>query len=256
MCDFALPIAALNLRFEYVEAAQASGMRERLVCPRCNRPVTNKHGTCDNCRENAYQCRQCRNINYEQLDAFLCNECGFCKHAKFAYSISQRASIAAPRVDSEDARVAALAVVERESATAQEQYSAVREQRGPLSRLVATLAERDDVEVRIGGGIDQVIASCPPLANIGRKVLALALTYGVECRATFEKLSSAGKCLFCMRLVSMFGYTCVCMCLCLCSQCVCYARRDANCYVTLRAAMAAARRASPSTLAMATSTTT
>ena len=52
-------------------------------CPRCSRVVTDRHGICKNCHENAYQCRQCRNINYEKLDAFLCNECGYSRYGRF-----------------------------------------------------------------------------------------------------------------------------------------------------------------------------
>ena len=34
------------------------------------------------------QCRQCRNINYEHPDAFLCNECGHCRFARCEYGCS------------------------------------------------------------------------------------------------------------------------------------------------------------------------
>lgn len=77
---------------------------EKLQCPRCSSFVTgniikynfkqfsffsiDKHGVCPRCRENAFQCRQCRNINYENPQAFLCNECGFCKWGKFDYSLT------------------------------------------------------------------------------------------------------------------------------------------------------------------------
>jgi hypothetical protein len=63
-----------------------------MLCPRCNRPVTDRHGICRHCRENAFQCRLCRNINYENLDGFLCNECGYCKHARFDYSVACKPS--------------------------------------------------------------------------------------------------------------------------------------------------------------------
>ena len=43
---------------------------EALHCPRCSRLVTDAHGVCGYCRENAYQCRSCRNINYERRDPF------------------------------------------------------------------------------------------------------------------------------------------------------------------------------------------
>lgn len=35
----------------------------------------------------AYQCRKCRHINYDRLDAFLCVECGYCASGNFALEI-------------------------------------------------------------------------------------------------------------------------------------------------------------------------
>lgn len=87
--EFPIPVVATNFLIEYAsfyENLQALAT-EKLQCPRCNRVVTDKHGLCSRCRENAYQCRQCRNINYENLDAFLCNECGYCKWARFDFSL-------------------------------------------------------------------------------------------------------------------------------------------------------------------------
>jgi E3 ubiquitin-protein ligase UBR4 len=84
--DLPLPVTAINLLFEFVTVSASAA--ERMQCPRCNRTVTDtRHGVCRQCRENAFQCRLCRNINYEKLDAFLCNECGYCKHARFDWSL-------------------------------------------------------------------------------------------------------------------------------------------------------------------------
>lgn len=55
--------------------------KELMCCPRCNKAVEDKYGICT-CGENAYQCLKCRNINYENLDAFLCNECGEGRYSK------------------------------------------------------------------------------------------------------------------------------------------------------------------------------
>jgi hypothetical protein len=50
--------------------------------------VTNAHGVCGNCGEVAFQCRKCRHINYDRLDAFLCVECGYCASGAFALEIN------------------------------------------------------------------------------------------------------------------------------------------------------------------------
>ena len=50
--------------------------------------VTNAHGVCGNCGEVAFQCRKCRHINYDRLDAFLCVECGYCASGSFSFELT------------------------------------------------------------------------------------------------------------------------------------------------------------------------
>lgn len=96
---------------------RSGGIRsgENLQCPRCSRSVTDRHGICRNCHENAYQCRQCRNINYENLDGFLCNECGYCKHGRFEFSVNGRATHVAEPIRNEDDRKRASKTIEKET---------------------------------------------------------------------------------------------------------------------------------------------
>ena len=82
---FEVPVVGNALLIEFVDfhtSLQALSS-EILQCPRFSRVVTGKHGICRYCHENVYQCRQCRNINYENLDAFLCNECGFSRYVRY-----------------------------------------------------------------------------------------------------------------------------------------------------------------------------
>lgn len=50
--------------------------------------VTNAHGVCGHCGEVAFQCRKCRHINYDRLDAFLCVECGYCASGSFSLEVN------------------------------------------------------------------------------------------------------------------------------------------------------------------------
>lgn len=43
---------------------------------------------CGNCGEVAFQCRKCRHINYDRLDAFLCVECGYCASGTFSLEVT------------------------------------------------------------------------------------------------------------------------------------------------------------------------
>lgn len=67
-------------------------------CPRCNTTVADSHGVCDTCKENAFQCGSCRNINYENLAAFLCNECGQSKYGKFEFSVLAKPYFAVEKI--------------------------------------------------------------------------------------------------------------------------------------------------------------
>lgn len=144
--DLVVPVAAANIKFEFADFHNASdlipltrdgqqpdtsafsgtsptsrrssssvGANENLQCPRCSRSVTDRHGICRNCHENAYQCRQCRNINYENLDGFLCNECGYCKHGRFEFSLTGRLTCLAERVANEEDRKRASKIIEKET---------------------------------------------------------------------------------------------------------------------------------------------
>jgi len=93
-CTIVNPIVAANLKFEYEEFHEKiSGARSSdgsliLHCPRCTRVVNNSHGVCGHCGEVAFQCRKCRHINYDRLDAFLCVECGYCASGTFTFEIN------------------------------------------------------------------------------------------------------------------------------------------------------------------------
>ena len=45
-----------------------------------------------------------RAINYDEKDPFLCNACGFCKYAKFDYTLTARACCAVDPIETEDDR--------------------------------------------------------------------------------------------------------------------------------------------------------
>ena len=86
---FSQPIVAANFRVEFTEFYERpGGDREGIYCPRCTRPVTNAHGVCVTCGEVAFQCRSCRHINYDRLDAFLCVECGYSCCGTFSWEFN------------------------------------------------------------------------------------------------------------------------------------------------------------------------
>ena len=131
--DFPVPLTACNLMIEYADfyenaADQAS---EKLMCPRCNRAVTDRSGICRQCRENAYQCRQCRNINYETLDAFLCIECGYCRYGRFDYTIVARPALSVERIENEEGRQKAMESIQKDLEAAHIQLEKLQQVKAP-----------------------------------------------------------------------------------------------------------------------------
>lgn len=89
----AVPVVASNLKIEFTDFYERPGGSKAadgsflVHCPRCTRVVNNAHGVCGNCGEVAFQCRKCRHINYDQLQSFLCVECGFCSAGSFSFDL-------------------------------------------------------------------------------------------------------------------------------------------------------------------------
>ena len=45
-----------------------------------------------------------RAINYDEKDPFLCNACGYCKYAKFDFTVTSRPCCAVDPIENEDDR--------------------------------------------------------------------------------------------------------------------------------------------------------
>ena len=108
-CRLEIEVVAANLKFQFLEFYEKCGgsrpSKEGLIltCPRCTRFVTNSHGVCGHCGEVAFQCRKCRHINYDRLDAFLCIECGHCSSGAFNFELMAGAATNATAIlDNDD----------------------------------------------------------------------------------------------------------------------------------------------------------
>jgi hypothetical protein len=140
--DLAIPIVATNIMIEFAAFHElaAGNLAQRMLCPRCNRPVTDRHGICRHCRENAFQCRLCRNINYENLDAFLCNECGYCKHARFDYTLVCKPSFIAEPILTQEDKAKAMDTMQRESENAHQAFEDILSCKKTLEKLLGYTA--------------------------------------------------------------------------------------------------------------------
>ncbi|XP_068695175.1 E3 ubiquitin-protein ligase UBR4-like isoform X2 [Montipora foliosa] len=207
--DFPLPIVACNLMIEYAdfyENFQASS--ETLQCPRCSASVNANPGVCSNCGENVYQCHKCRSINYDERDPFLCNACGFCKYAKFDYTLTARPCCAVDPIENEEDRKKAVANINSLLERADRVYRQLVSHRQPLDLLLNRLLEHgqhEPLQEGTSGGAQTVSAvvtgssaasagsssssSAGVNTGVNKAIQALAHRYCVECKGTFDELS-------------------------------------------------------------------
>jgi E3 ubiquitin-protein ligase UBR4 len=204
--DFPIPITACNFMIEldsFYENLQALSL-EPLQCPRCSRPVTDKHGICGNCHENAYQCRQCRNINYENLDSFLCNECGYCKYGRFEFNFHAKPSFTFDNMENDEDMKRGLVAIESESENAHRRYQQLLGFKKPLLKIVSSIGE-NDMDSQQKDSVQQMMVSLPgPSCKINRKIALLGVLYGEKCKAAFDSVSKSVQTLQGLRRVLMY----------------------------------------------------
>ncbi|KAM1666136.1 hypothetical protein ACFX1X_045806 [Malus domestica] len=203
--DFPIPITACNFMIEldsFYENLQALSL-EPLQCPRCSRPVADKHGICSNCHENAYQCRQCRNINYENLDSFLCNECGYSKYGRFEFNFMAKPSFAFDDMENDEDMKRGLAAIETESENAHRKYQQLLGFKKPLLKIVSSVGEIE-IDSQQKDSVQQMMVSLPgPVCKINRKIALLGVLYGEKCKAAFDSVSKSVQTLQGLRRVLM-----------------------------------------------------
>lgn len=56
-----------------------------------------------------------RSINYDERDPFLCNACGFCKYAKFDYTLTARPCCAVDPIENEEDRKKVLTFAKKKT---------------------------------------------------------------------------------------------------------------------------------------------
>ncbi|XP_039765320.1 protein purity of essence isoform X3 [Pararge aegeria] len=186
--EFPLPIVACNLMMEYAEFyenQQATG--ESLQCPRCSQSVLANPGVCANCGENVFQCHKCRAINYDEKDPFLCHACGFCKYAKFDYTLLARPCCAVDTIENDEERKKMVQTIGTLLDKADRVYRQLSMNKPVLESLVHKITEH-----RIEGRPDENSNGGSGAfggAHINRVIQTLAHKYCVESKGHFEDLS-------------------------------------------------------------------
>lgn len=210
--EFPLPITACNLMLEYTDFYETvTGSSESLQCPRCSAAVPanpGKHknlilkiinskfksnfilndfslGICGNCGENVFQCHKCRAINYDEKDPFLCHSCGFCKYAKFDYSLFGRACCAVDPIESAEDRAKTVQSIHVSLEKADRVYRTLQNVKQILELLVQKVAEHKFDRVVDENMVGNIVTS----SQVNKVIQLLAQKYCVESKTSFEELS-------------------------------------------------------------------
>ncbi|KAF9412274.1 hypothetical protein HW555_009165 [Spodoptera exigua] len=187
--DFPLPIVACNLMMEYAdfyENQQATG--ESLQCPRCSQSVPANPGVCANCGENVFQCHKCRAINYDEKDPFLCHACGFCKYAKFDYTLTARPCCAVDTIENDEERKKMVQTIGALLDKADRVYRQLTSNKPVLESLLHKISEHR-LEGRSADENSNASNTSFSGAQINRVIQTLAHKYCVESKGHFEDLS-------------------------------------------------------------------
>ncbi|KAL1138884.1 hypothetical protein AAG570_008946, partial [Ranatra chinensis] len=178
--EFPLPIVACNLMIEYAdfyENLQASS--ETLQCPRCSSSVPANPA-----------------INYDEKDPFLCHACGFCKYAKFDFTLTGRQCCAVDPIENDEDRKKTIVAINTHLEKADRVYKQLICNKPTLEMLLQKIMEHrsergiDEVSVQTGNsstgtGSSTVVST----AMVNRAIQLLAQRYCTDCKSSFEELS-------------------------------------------------------------------
>ena len=115
--------------------------KEGLICPRCNVPVQDSHGNCNQCGENAQQCFHCRNMNYSNFDAYFCLECSRSKYAIYDISINSRTGFCIEKILNDQMKQDSETQLEKCLIKAQNLHGSLQTNREKLIESINTLNE-------------------------------------------------------------------------------------------------------------------
>ena len=109
-----------------------------LHCPSCHAEIPDKRsGTCPRCGDNCYQCRNCRNINYNGLQSLICVECGTSPLGQLNWTIMAVPSFSHTHIQTEDDCDAALKKCDEILADAHDRYKELRNLKAQIDAVLS-----------------------------------------------------------------------------------------------------------------------
>ena len=133
------------------------------MCPRCNRPITNPQGVCTNCGETALQCPHCHNINYDKLDSFICNECGYPRYGKIDISISAKLGYATQKITNEREKILIQSALSNALAQTMRSHEVLSKNKNLLSAIIRSSSIKSgEKQGKYKDLVDIYMNSCVP----------------------------------------------------------------------------------------------
>ena len=123
---------------------------------------------CGNCGEVAFQCRKCRHINYDRLDAFLCVECGYCASGSFSFELTAGVATNAVAITNDQDYERALTVFGATTSLHEELRDALREKVRSVSSKKKSSGKQDDSDGLFSPAMKRAFLGLPPLHDHGK----------------------------------------------------------------------------------------
>ena len=99
-----------------------------------------------------------RAINYDEKDPFLCNACGFCKYAKFEYTLTAKPCCAVDPIETEEDRKKAVTNINGLLERADKIYKKLMSYKPTLEVGTPALSDRGG---RVGDGAVRLTCGVP-----------------------------------------------------------------------------------------------
>lgn len=141
---------------------------------------------CGNCGEVAFQCRKCRHINYDRLDAFLCVECGYCASGNFSFELTAGVASNAVAICNDEDFERAEKIQAAATAMHDELKNALREKiRGAKSPKKTKT--KDDMDSAFTPALKRAFLGLPPVGSKKESQSGASLLDRVEKQGSVVK---------------------------------------------------------------------
>ena len=119
--------------------------------------------------EVAFQCRKCRHINYDRLDAFLCVECGYCASGSFSFQLNAGVASNAIAITNDNDYDRGIKMLGAAVSIRNELKHALQEKISTISKKKKSGSKKDEFESVFNSQIQRAFLGLPPIHDTGKE---------------------------------------------------------------------------------------